>query len=154
MVHQWRREPQLTGERAEALIAITTEQGFSGLAAGAFGNLGWALVQQNQPEDGIRQILRGIEANIEQGHTLDYQLPLLADAYCKMGRAETALAILIDATNLLNKTGTRYFEAELYRLQGELLLKQNATRCGDEELLGLYHIGPHKDFVRGSHQRH
>jgi predicted ATPase len=132
-VHQLRREPQLTRERAEAMIAITTEQGFSGAAGLALVQAGWALVQQSQSEDGIRQILRRIEANTEQGYMADYQLPLLADAYCKIGQAEAGLAVLNDATNLLNKTGTRYFEAELYRLQGELLLKQDPTNIAQAE---------------------
>jgi predicted ATPase len=132
-VHQLRREPQLTRECAEAVIALATEQGFSSFEASGSVLQGWAQVQQNQPEDGIRQILTGIEASTEQGYMLDYQLPSLADAYCKIGQAEAGLGTLNKAAILLNKTGTLYFEAELYRLQGELLLKQNPTNVGQAE---------------------
>jgi class 3 adenylate cyclase/predicted ATPase len=132
-LHQWRREPQPIRERAEAAMAIAAELGLSWLTAGGSTLVGWALVQQNQPEDGIRQILRGIEAYTEGGYLLDYNLPLLADAYCNIGQAEAGLAILNDATNLQNKTGTHYYEAELYRLQGELLLKQDRNKVAQAE---------------------
>ena len=132
-VHQWRREPQPTRERAEALIAITTEQGFSGLGAAAFVGLGCVLVQQNQPEDGIRQILRGIETSCNQGYRTDYQLPVLADAYRQIGQSEAGLRVLNEARKQLDENGTRYWEAELCRLQGELLLIQNPTNAAQAE---------------------
>jgi hypothetical protein len=87
------------------VIAITAEQGFPGLAANASVLLGWALVQQNHAEDGIRQMQRGIEASIEQGYMTDYQLPLLADAYGKLGQPDAGFRTLNEARNLLNRTG-------------------------------------------------
>jgi predicted ATPase len=57
----------------------------------------------------------------------------LAEAYRKIGQTEAGLSALNVAANLLNKTGTRYYEAELYRLQGELLLMQNATNIAQAE---------------------
>ena len=53
----------------------------------------------------------------------DY-LALLAEAYGKVGRAEEGLTALAEALALVDKTGERYYEAELYRLKGELLLAQ------------------------------
>jgi len=132
ILHQLRREPELTRERAEAAIAIATEQGFSGFGTASV-LLGWALVAQNQSKDGIPQILQGIEANSGAGYTVDYQLPLLVEAYCKTGQTEAGLRALNEAENLLNKTGIRCYEAELYRLKGELLLKQNAINVAQAE---------------------
>ena len=57
----------------------------------------------------------------------------MAEAYRKIGQTEAGLSALNVAANLLNKTGTRYYEAELYRLQGELLLMQNATNIAQAE---------------------
>jgi predicted ATPase len=133
MVHQRRREPQLTRECAEALIAITTEQGLSGLAPAAAVYMGWALVEQNQPEEGIRQILLGIEAYSEGGYMLDYHLPILAEGYRKIGQIEAGLGTLHEAVTLLDKTGTRYYEAELHRLKGELLLMRSAINVAQAE---------------------
>jgi len=123
VLHQLRREPQLTRERAEEAIAIATEQGFSWITAVASVQLGLALVQQDQPQDGIPQILRGNETSSAD----PYDLPLLAEAYHKAGKTEAGLRALSEAENLLNKTGTRIYEAELYRLRGELSLSQSET---------------------------
>ena len=130
-LHQLRREPQLTRERAEAAISVVTEHGIS--MGGPTAQLGWAQVQQNQAEDGIRQIFSGIEAATTAGFTLDYLLPILADAYRKIGQTDAGLGVLNKAADLLNQTGTRYYEAELYRLKGELLLMQNAINVAQAE---------------------
>jgi predicted ATPase len=55
----------------------------------------------------------------------------LAEAYGKAGQAGEGLTALAEALALVNKTGERYFEAELHRLKGELLLQQDAG-SGDE----------------------
>ena len=52
-----------------------------------------------------------------------------------MEQPETGLAVLAEALTLAETTGERWYEAELYRLKGELLLQQNsdnhteATSC-------------------------
>ena len=61
-LHQFRREVQTTQERAEAAIALATEQGFTFWAE--WGNIlrGWALVEQGDREGMIAQIRRGLTA--------------------------------------------------------------------------------------------
>ena len=51
-----------------------------------------------------------------------YFLALLAEAYGKVGEAEQGLAALVEALAQVEKTGERCYEAELYRLKGELTL--------------------------------
>ena len=53
-----------------------------------------------------------------------YYLVLLAEAYGKAGQAEEGLATLAEALSVVDKSGERFYEAELYRLKGELLLAQ------------------------------
>jgi predicted ATPase len=55
----------------------------------------------------------------------------LAEAYGKAGQAGEGLTALAEALALVNKTGERYFEAELHRLKGGLLLQQDVG-SGDE----------------------
>ena len=47
-----------------------------------------------------------------------YYLALLAEAYGKVGQAEEGLTVLAEALAVVDKTGERYYEAELYRLKG------------------------------------
>jgi predicted ATPase len=52
-----------------------------------------------------------------------YYLALLAEAYGKSGQAEEGLNVLAEALALVAKTGECWWEAELHRLTGELLLR-------------------------------
>ena len=47
-----------------------------------------------------------------------YYLALLAEAYGKAGQTEEGLAVLAEALTLVDKSGERFYEAELYRLKG------------------------------------
>jgi predicted ATPase len=124
-VHCSRREGQAAQKRAEALIALSTEQGFAFfLAMGVFWQ-GAALAGQSQGEEGIAQIRRGLVAYQAIGTELfrPGSLILLAEAYGKVGRTEEGLTLLAEALELVDKTGARRYEAELYRVKGELTLQ-------------------------------
>jgi len=60
-------------------------------------------------------------------------LGLLAEAYEKGGRAEEGLCVLAEAFALVHKTEERIYEAELYRLQGELLLMRSTPQIAEAE---------------------
>jgi predicted ATPase len=47
----------------------------------------------------------------------------LAEAYGKVGQVEEGLSALAEALAVTHKTGERYYEAELYRLKGQLTLQ-------------------------------
>ena len=118
--HLLRREGQLAQERAEAVITLSTEQGFPyWLAVGTIVR-GGALAEQGQEEEGIAQIRQGMAAYRATGAELwrSYFLALLAEAYGKVGQVEEGLSVLAEALAMVDKTGERYYEAELYRLKG------------------------------------
>ena len=50
-----------------------------------------------------------------------------------MGQPEVGLTALAEALTLVDTTGERWYEAEIYRLKGELLLQQNADNQADAE---------------------
>ena len=62
VLHQFLHEAQAVQQQAEALIALSNEQGFSVPLAGAIVQRGWALAEQGQAEDGIQQIHQGMAA--------------------------------------------------------------------------------------------
>jgi class 3 adenylate cyclase/predicted ATPase len=125
-LHQFRREGQLAQEWAEATVALCTEHGFSFWLMYGTMVKGWSLVEQGQGEEGVAQMRQGFAAvqatGVELGRPTD--LALLAEAYGKVGRAEEGLALLAEAGAVVDKTGERFHEAELYRLKGELTLQQ------------------------------
>jgi predicted ATPase len=55
-------------------------------------------------------------------------LSLLADAYGKAGQAEQALSVLAEAQALADECEERWWQPELYRLKGELILKRGGVQ--------------------------
>jgi predicted ATPase len=124
-IHLYRREWQVAQEQAEAVITLCAEQGFAQMLAQGCIQLGWALAEQEQTEEGIVQTRQGLAAWRALGTELwqPYYLALLAEVYGKVGQAEEGLTLLAEALDLVGKTGERSWEVELYRLKGELTLK-------------------------------
>jgi predicted ATPase len=133
-LRQLRREAHLSQERAEAAIALSNELGFQfWLTAGTFYR-GWALAEQGQIEEGILQMRHGLDAFWATGAKLgqSYFLARLAEAYEKGGQADEGLSVLADALATVDNTGERFYEAELYRLKGELTLQQQSRLQSSE----------------------
>jgi predicted ATPase len=103
----------------------------------AVGSLmrGWALAQQGQAREGIEQLTQGLIAHRATGAELrrPYHLALLAEAHGTLGEPEAGLAVLTEALTLVDTTGERVWEPELYRLKGELLLQQAADNQAEAE---------------------
>jgi transcriptional regulator with AAA-type ATPase domain/predicted ATPase len=130
MLHQFRREEHAARERAEAAIALCTEHEFAYYLAWATIIRGWALTTQGQGEEGLGQMCQGLADLRTTGGEIQrpYYLALLAEAHGKAGQAKTGLALLAQALAQAHNTGEHWWEAELYRLQGELLLRVPADK--------------------------
>jgi predicted ATPase len=133
-LYQFRREAKLSQEWAEAAITLSTEQGFPQWVVGGTLLRSWALAAQGYGEEGITQMRRVLgplaaaQAIPRRELTRPYDLALLAEAYGKMGQVEEGLAALAEALTVVDKSGARFHEAELYRLKGELTLQQSDVR--------------------------
>jgi predicted ATPase len=125
-LHWFCGKGQMVRQQAEALRALSSEQGFAHYLAQGTIWRGWALAEQGQGEEGVAQIRQGLAAYQATGSELARPrfLALLAEAYGKVGQAAEGLHALAEALTLVNKTGERYYEAELYRLKGELTLQK------------------------------
>jgi predicted ATPase len=126
MLHQLRRDRTLTQEWAEAGITLAREHGLpSWLGQGTILQ-GWALAEQGQIKEGMSQLRHGLATcqAIGVGIFQLYYLALLAEAYGKAGHAGDGLATLAEALTVVDKSGEQFYEAELYRLKGELTLQQ------------------------------
>ncbi len=125
-LHQFRREEHAIQERTEAAIALSTEQGFPFFLTQGVIFRGVVLAEQGWGQEGIARIQQGIAAFRATGAELyrPYHLALLAEAYGKVGQAEEGLTVLAEALATVNKTGERFYEAELYRLKGQMTLQQ------------------------------
>jgi predicted ATPase len=137
VLHHSRREWHLLKERAEAEAALSTEQGLPLWLAWGLIFGGRVLVEQGQGEAGMAQMRQAVTAfeAIQSRLLRPYCLALLAEAHGKVRQTEAGLAVLAEALTVTHNNGEHHYEAELYRLQGELLLMQDipdepeAERC-------------------------
>jgi predicted ATPase len=94
----------------------------------AMGTLlrGWALTMHGQAEDGIAQMHQGLATWRAMGAVVGQAgfLAMLAEAQGEAGQAEEGLHTLAEAVALVAKTGDQYYEVEMHRLKGELILRQ------------------------------
>ncbi len=128
----WRTLLWLVGEDArlseggDELVAVATEQGFPQWRA--FGTIyqGWVRVKKGDTAEGILLLRSGSAAFRATGAQVwvPHNIALLARA-CKLaGQFEEALTLLDEALLFVERTGERWFAAELNRQKGRYLLQQ------------------------------
>jgi predicted ATPase len=129
------RENAALDERADELLAVTTERGFPFWRAAGTIFRGWVKVKNGDVTDGISLLRSGMAAFRATGAEffMPHNIALLAGACETAGQIEEALTLLDDALQIVERTGERWFAAELYRHEGQLLLQQGNTE-GAEEL--------------------
>jgi class 3 adenylate cyclase/predicted ATPase len=130
-LHLLRRAGPMTQEWAEAAIALAAKHGFTVLLAQGTIYRGWALTEhyiepaagQGHGEEGIAQMQQGLAAWGATGAKVfrPYSLALLAESFAKLARHDAGLTLLAEALGMANETEERRWDAELYRLKGELL---------------------------------
>jgi len=121
-------------ERAAQLVAAATEQGFP--VYGAMGTIhrGWVMVKNGDVTRGISLLRSGSAAYRATGTEMwtPHNTTLLAQACEIAGQIEEALAMLDDALQIVERTRARWFEGELNRHKGRLLLKKGHTEAAEE----------------------
>jgi serine/threonine protein kinase/predicted ATPase len=125
LLHQCRREPRAVLACADLTLAISAEQSLSFWHAGGTVMRGWALAECGSGPEGVAVLRRGLEDWLAT-ESLTYQtyyLGLLAEVLGKEGETKEGLNVLGDALALAERTGERFFQAELHRLQGVLLMQ-------------------------------
>jgi predicted ATPase len=134
-VYQLRRDVPAAYEHAEAIVALSAEQGFPQWVAQGTSLCGWALAIQGQGEEGLAQIRQGITALRATGAALHvpYLCTMLAEVCDHLGHMEDGLQALAEAYTLVEQQEERYWEAEVHRLRGVLLLRQPGTPQAEAE---------------------
>lgn len=129
MLRQYRREGPAIQQSAEATSAIATEHGLLFWLAGGLIMRGWALIEQGTMAEGLANLREGMAAWVATNGAAHrtYHLGLLAEALGKEGQIEQGLGVLAEALALMDGTGECFHGAELHRLRGEFLLRQESA---------------------------
>ena len=122
----FRSEGLAAQPQAEVSLRLLSEHDMADRAAQARILHAAARVLQGQTAAGIAEISEGLAATRAIGGVvfLPYFLSLLAVAYGHAGQPHEGLRVLAEAHALVEQSGECWWQAELHRLQGELLLRQ------------------------------
>jgi predicted ATPase len=111
------------GERVDQLVEVATEQGFPQWRA--FGTIyrGWVKAKNGDVVEGISLLRSGSITYRATGAELwiPYHTALLAEACEIAGQTEEATTLLDEALQIVERTGERWFAAEVNRHKGRLL---------------------------------
>jgi predicted ATPase len=112
-------------EQAEAATALAVEQEFTFWSAQGTILSGWGLAAQGQHVVGIAQMEQGLASHRAMGAELvqPYYLAMLAEVYGNTEQVEAGGQVVAEGLAKTDMHGERWWEAELYRLKGELLLR-------------------------------
>ena len=129
-VHQLRREPERARSCAEELVSLASKEGLAQWIA--FGKIvyGWSLAKNGDLANGLAELRAGLAA-CEASNTAisrPHFLSMLAEALVEASKNLEALATLDEALKASQSASDRYYESELYRFKGELLLSDARAR--------------------------
>jgi DNA-binding winged helix-turn-helix (wHTH) protein/predicted ATPase len=124
MLCHCRRDVAGTRAYAEAAMALAAAQGFAHRVELGRILWGWSRVMQEDAAADVAHIRQGAAGSQGLGPEVAYPywLTVLAEAYGHVGQPEAGLAVLADSLTVVATTEARWWEAEIYRLQGDLLL--------------------------------
>ena len=144
MVQQLCGNGPQTLEYAQRAMAIAGEHGLSFWTAGGGVLSGWALAAQGSPAEGLAKLRQGLADWRATGSVTyeTYYLGLLAEVLAGVKQFDEALQVIDEALTLVKRSGERFYEPELYRLRGEVLLALG----GKSDLAAA--IGARDDFRR------
>jgi predicted ATPase len=133
-VYQLRRDPTQTLHWATAAAALAEEHGYLYASSFARALKGWALSMSGQPADGMVLMQEGIALLNHIGANMDrpYLLALLSEICAANGQVPEALALVAEALAQVRGSRTYFYEAELYRLRGVLVLQAGGRAAEDE----------------------
>jgi predicted ATPase len=125
ILSQLGRDRDEAQDRANSLIALAGEQGSPHFLAAGIVIRGWTLGAAGELQAGAAQIRDGLTRwqATGAGFLVPYFLSLLAELHGHAGAVNDGLDVVTEALGRVDATGERWFEAELHRITGELILR-------------------------------
>ena len=137
LLQQLRADEAVAREHAEQALALASKYQAPYYRAWAGILVSYALALEQPDEERIGRLRGSITAFKASSARLrlPYYLSLLAQVYGKAGRAEEGLASIDEALAEARTHNERWWDAELHRLRGELLLLRGADASDGEAAL-------------------
>ncbi|MCB0184053.1 MAG: hypothetical protein KDE31_07310 [Caldilineaceae bacterium] len=96
---------------------------------------GWELAHQGKLKEGIALTQQGVDNFRQAGHTVfqTHRLAMLAEMQLMAHHFKATQTTLDEALSISQEKGERFWDVEIYRLQGNLLLAQGAPATQAEQ---------------------
>jgi predicted ATPase len=135
LLQQLRADARTFRRQAEEALALATHTTYYRSWAAIL--VAYARTLDGADADALARLGVAIEAFKQTGSRLrlPYYLSLLAEAHCRAGRASAGLDVLEEALARSRETNERWWDSELHRLRGELLLAVGAEPAEAEAAL-------------------
>ncbi|MGH8618459.1 MAG: AAA family ATPase [Burkholderiales bacterium] len=139
VLQKFRRNVDAVHQAAGELLAYATEQKLRVHQAKGTFFRGWARALHEDAAGGLKEMLEGIASVREVDTPTDFALyyEMLAEVYARAGRLDEGLRAVDDAFAVAGRYGIVFWNAELHRRRGELLLaagESSADACFEEAL--------------------
>ena len=146
LLHQLRRESGVVRKCAEACLMLAEEHSIGYYREWAISMHKWALAYVAPTPNKIAEFRVALDdfRAIGVGLRWSYYLFLLAQLYGQVGHLEGAMDVIKEALRLAEDKGEHWWDAELYRLRGNLLLLQ-----GDSDLA----VGAYQKAINLAHEQ-
>jgi predicted ATPase len=144
VVHLWRGEWTMARQLSEEAIEVARDHDFAAVLAGGRITRSVACLHPQAKEAEIVSAIEDFQQAVAdfgtagtKGAGRPHTLGQLADALARVGRREGARMAVEAALGFSEETSQGYWDAELHRLKGELLLQDTETQHDAERHLRL-----------------
>ena len=128
-----RRDPVRVVPNAQALLDLEVKHGLPNWLGFAKFHLAWAGWRCNS--QCVEEMRAGLayEREVDFRHMQPLYGTVLAEVEAAAGRPDSGLAFLDEQIATIEHTGERWFEAEVHRARGEILLKRDTANTAPAE---------------------
>jgi predicted ATPase len=132
-IHHHRGDIYAAQDHVGKLFELATEQQHRRWLKVANFLQGWLMVEEGQWERGITQMRQGESELAIEARQQTYHAALMAQACLKAKQIDQAYGVLTKELKRARDTGIRYYEAELHRIKGEVLLRRSVSSQKEAE---------------------
>jgi predicted ATPase/class 3 adenylate cyclase len=135
-MHIYRSEGRAACTLADEAITFSSTQDFPHWVAMGTMMRGWALAELGQWQEGISLMQQGIVGYWATGARLGRAcwVAQVAKTLGQVGQVEEGFRMMTEAMAFLSGGEVRHYEAEIYRLKGELTLQKSEARGPESEV--------------------
>lgn len=121
--------PEKARDIGQACIALCDAYGIMLEKAWVSRPYGWAIAQLGRVEEGIQIARAGLQTQLSIGAQIGrtQALAVLGEMFWRAGRTQEAFEAVEEGFAVSKRNGNAHFDAELWRLKGELLKMQGET---------------------------